>query len=249
MQKPLTEKISFTDEKGEEILVSVSYPWLPPKCKICSHWGHLDKDCSAGDKVKIASKTRDSTVKPSSEKLPEKIQATSASGQELAQNLLRDLKQSSPFQITVSEKAGMEEVAATDNNNSEEQWITVKRHGNSSSPSRKSSEAISLSAPVSPTGFRLLPVEGEEDLNIQNQAKSAPTSSGETEEGEVVDSDQEEVLEEEENLPIAPGHTTSQIPKINSGRHRSRSRGPAKPITQRKVTGHKGSKKTSSRKL
>ncbi|KAG7557174.1 hypothetical protein ISN44_As11g031650 [Arabidopsis suecica] len=155
LQKPLTEHISFANEKGEEILVSVSYPWLPPK----------------------SSKLKDTSVKPVPEKKPEEDRATTATVQELAQNLLRDLEQSSPFQIPVSEKTDM----------------------------------------------------GEEELNVQNQNHPAPIISGETKEGEVIESDQEEVLEEEGNqdsLPIESGPTTSQIPKISTGHHRSRSRGP-----------------------
>ncbi|CAE6128896.1 unnamed protein product [Arabidopsis arenosa] len=127
LQKPLTEQISFANEKGEEILVSVSYPWLPPKCKLCSHWGHLEKDCSTGEKVKIASKLKDTSVKPVLEKKQEEDRETTATVQELAQNLLRDLEQSSPFQIPVSEKTDMVEEGATKNSPLEEQWITEKR--------------------------------------------------------------------------------------------------------------------------
>ncbi|CAL9217216.1 unnamed protein product [Arabidopsis halleri] len=57
LQVDLTEKISFTNENGEEILVSVSYPWLPPKCKLCSSLGHKEKDCSKAEKVKILVKS------------------------------------------------------------------------------------------------------------------------------------------------------------------------------------------------
>lgn len=44
LSKELPEKIKFTNnEKVSE--VEFSYPWLPPKCKSCDKWSHLDAMC------------------------------------------------------------------------------------------------------------------------------------------------------------------------------------------------------------
>lgn len=45
LTKPLPNKISFKGKDGEDVLVSVSYLWLPPRCVSCSKWGHVGKDC------------------------------------------------------------------------------------------------------------------------------------------------------------------------------------------------------------
>lgn len=45
LTKPLPNKISFQDRKGLNVLVSINYPWLPPRCLTCSKWGQSAKDC------------------------------------------------------------------------------------------------------------------------------------------------------------------------------------------------------------
>lgn len=46
LQKHLVEQICFLGQYDETITVTVSYPWLPPKCHLCSKWGHLGKECT-----------------------------------------------------------------------------------------------------------------------------------------------------------------------------------------------------------
>ena len=46
MHKPLVEKISFLDKDGVNVMIDVSYPWLPPKCSVCSAWGHKGTSCT-----------------------------------------------------------------------------------------------------------------------------------------------------------------------------------------------------------
>ncbi|WZZ58538.1 hypothetical protein YC2023_058645 [Brassica napus] len=31
--------------EGEDVVFTISYPWLPPHCLSCSKWGHVGKDC------------------------------------------------------------------------------------------------------------------------------------------------------------------------------------------------------------
>lgn len=45
LTKPLPNKISFKGRGGSDVMVSISYPWLPPRCTSCLKWRHLSKDC------------------------------------------------------------------------------------------------------------------------------------------------------------------------------------------------------------
>ncbi|KAJ4875985.1 hypothetical protein Rs2_41003 [Raphanus sativus] len=45
LTKPLPNKISFQDRVRQDVLVTISYPWLPPRCLNCSRWGHSATDC------------------------------------------------------------------------------------------------------------------------------------------------------------------------------------------------------------
>ncbi|KAL0790718.1 hypothetical protein Bca101_006964 [Brassica carinata] len=47
LSKPLPTKINFKGRDGSDVVVSITYPWLPPCCLSCSKWGHVEKDCSA----------------------------------------------------------------------------------------------------------------------------------------------------------------------------------------------------------
>lgn len=46
LEKALTETICVEDKEGSEFMVSVSYPWLPSRCKQCLSWGHKEEECS-----------------------------------------------------------------------------------------------------------------------------------------------------------------------------------------------------------
>ncbi|KAF2593939.1 hypothetical protein F2Q70_00042393 [Brassica cretica] len=61
MIMPLIEVIKFADQDGNQVKVSVAYPWLPSRCSICSKWGHKAKEC-VSNKVVILNKEEDSTV-------------------------------------------------------------------------------------------------------------------------------------------------------------------------------------------
>lgn len=49
LEEPLPTSISI---RGSEDTISVSYPWLPPRCNGCQKWGHTDKTCSKNKKIK-----------------------------------------------------------------------------------------------------------------------------------------------------------------------------------------------------
>ncbi|KAF2580218.1 hypothetical protein F2Q68_00004938 [Brassica cretica] len=60
LQQPLVEKISFTNQEGQKVVIGVTYPWLPPRCTVCKGWGHKGSD-RVGSNVVILSKTNEDT--------------------------------------------------------------------------------------------------------------------------------------------------------------------------------------------
>ncbi|XP_024006446.1 uncharacterized protein LOC112082955 [Eutrema salsugineum] len=49
-----------------EIIIPISYPWLPPRCSRCLSWGHLEKECSQLQKgASISAEARDSHIRES----------------------------------------------------------------------------------------------------------------------------------------------------------------------------------------
>ncbi|CAE5975453.1 unnamed protein product [Arabidopsis arenosa] len=273
LQAPLTETISFANEKGEEILVPVSYPWLPPKCKLCSHWGHKEKDCTAFDKIQIVSATQPTG--------PKKVQGDevvdSATVKELAQSLLQDLALTPTLHLPPI-VAGDKVDTPTQNQSAlpqENQLTLVKSKNRSSSPVLKGKGVEPPTIPASLTGFRVLQNEGDDenggDSELLNQnlmlspkirVTEAQTTvngiAGDKEDGEIDETEEDTNAsldqvrtgkgEKQESASSLADQTMDKVPKINMGRSRSRSRGPPKPITQRKEVRVKGSKNTSSRK-
>ena len=49
LEEPLPASIKV---KGTGEIISVSYPWLPPRCLGCQKWGHTDKTCSKNKHIK-----------------------------------------------------------------------------------------------------------------------------------------------------------------------------------------------------
>lgn len=89
LHKPLLENICFPDKDGNQITVTVSYPWLPPRCNLCSQWGHLGKDCSKT--VVILSVDKATQIQSQIEK---------STATDFAQKLLQDLEKSQHYQHT-----------------------------------------------------------------------------------------------------------------------------------------------------
>ena len=64
LHKSLVENITFLDKEGARVLIDVNYLWLPPKCNVCSSWGHKGSSRTS-KKVQIIQK--DKEVEMSSE--------------------------------------------------------------------------------------------------------------------------------------------------------------------------------------
>lgn len=110
LKKPLVEQICFMDTNGEEVNVSVSYPWLPPRCSICSKWGHTGKDCTQ----KVTILLDENQVRKRTEMtISSQQQGPVVSVQELANELLKDLASTTPLR-TEAELEKTEQVSSGD---------------------------------------------------------------------------------------------------------------------------------------
>lgn len=45
LSKDLPKSFRFQSDKGVDSVVEFQYPWLPPKCSVCSKWGHFKEVC------------------------------------------------------------------------------------------------------------------------------------------------------------------------------------------------------------
>ncbi|KAH0854770.1 hypothetical protein HID58_044832, partial [Brassica napus] len=52
VQAPLVEKIICLDKDGLEMMIDMSYPWLPPQCNVCDAWGHKGVNCTS-NKIRV----------------------------------------------------------------------------------------------------------------------------------------------------------------------------------------------------
>ncbi|WZZ27081.1 hypothetical protein YC2023_010482 [Brassica napus] len=138
LHKPLIEVIKFADQDGNQVMVSVAYPWLPSRCSICSKWGHKAKEC-VSKKVVILNKEEDSTV-VIVEADPEK-RIGLGNAKEVVDGLLQELESlpiggDSENVETATEKQGLELSASCG-------WLTATKTFKSSSLLEKFEKSLS----------------------------------------------------------------------------------------------------------
>lgn len=56
-------------------MVTVDYPWLPPKCAICNSWGHKSEDCAQAKTASILTKQQGTVIH---NEIPEKLAKSAA---------------------------------------------------------------------------------------------------------------------------------------------------------------------------
>ncbi|CAL9224751.1 unnamed protein product [Arabidopsis halleri] len=202
LQKPLVEQICFPGPNDTTITVTVSYPWLPPKCSLCSKWGHNVKECTK--KVTLAA----SAIPTSKEVLTKEVSAQAV--KEIAQGLLDDLARSPVYQGLVAEsnKAGVilredspsmvigkdlsieTESAMVKITEDTSSWTVVKSRSPLKSPRHQSTKIKQGNGTTSPNGFGILnQIDEENELATKEELKEKDTTR---EEGEVVESETEE---------------------------------------------------------
>ena len=260
LTKPLPNKISFKNREGVPALVSISYPWLPPRCPACSRWGHRETDCQAQNQTELsppgneANRVVNDSVIMEGSSLNEQ---TGRASKEIVTNLIAELKSLSEKEnlsggrVSVSQGVTIdceEKVDCTD----QEKWALVTSNSGMTSPARE------VESCHSPNGFQIL-----QDLQEEGEIADDDDSQSDTAE-ETVD----EALEKNPKTDDVVGLTVKTLPPTNGGskattqRQNPVSRGQGRGSKRHKVKardlvlvaaqqqkGQQPSKKVSSRKL
>ncbi|RID62873.1 hypothetical protein BRARA_E01915 [Brassica rapa] len=187
LTKPLPNKISFKGREGTEVVVSISYPWLPPWCSLCSKWGHNSKDCHSKGKESERS-VKDSSVL-------EKVvagndyvvmegfstkDASEKSASEIVNKLMEELETMSGKASLSGDSNTASAVGLVESSHSvapeNESWalVSITNHG-SSSPSR----AIRTVGCASPNGFQVLQdIREEGEIDEEDNDKKDADETG-----------------------------------------------------------------------
>lgn len=69
--KELPAAHRFKSKLGVEADVTFEYPWLPPKCNICSKWGHAGKTCKGKQIRLLEKKDKETAIESTPKEAPE----------------------------------------------------------------------------------------------------------------------------------------------------------------------------------
>lgn len=180
LSSPLTEKICFSDKSGAEVTVTVSYPWLPPRCNGCSKWGHKEEGCNASKPKTILTQphaTVIQSVTPGSTATEFGVTpSVSESDVIKVQNLISDLDKlhvipaATGIMVKTHEQENGRVTQQEGHGDKEDGWSTVIRSGHPLSSTQSqivlcSNGPTELNeVPTSPSRFQILaeiPEEGE----------------------------------------------------------------------------------------
>ncbi|KAG2275831.1 hypothetical protein Bca4012_044042 [Brassica carinata] len=187
LTKPLPNMISFKGREGTEVVVSISYPWLPPRCSLCSKWGHNSKDCHSKGKESERS-VKDSSVL-------EKVvagndyvvmegfstkDASEKSASEIVNKLMEELE-TMPGKASLSGGSNTASaVGLVESSHSvvskNESWalVPITNHGSSSPP-----RAIRTVGCSSPNGFQVLQdIREEGEIDEEDDDKKYADETG-----------------------------------------------------------------------
>lgn len=260
LTKPMTEKICFQDRQGVEVTVSVSYPWLPPRCSGCNKWGHKEAICILNKPKTILSKQEGTViqngVKGQHETLDANVSCDSGSRLTAVQNLMTELNELTVLPAVTegslecpemeTQKSLPESTAGHFTENQvhdpttshegsllEEKWETVDRSG------RISPQCVHVQPPTSsPSHFQILADIPEDGEIVEAETNGLVDTVSEGTGTEAV-----LIVNEDASVRFARDKTLSR----HSGKKSK------KPILNRKVLLQVGlqsnAKKASSRKL
>ncbi|KAG2292820.1 hypothetical protein Bca52824_039489 [Brassica carinata] len=161
LTKPLPNTISFRDREGRTVLVSITYPWLPPRCHSCSKWGHLAKDCvSQKTPDVVCNQPADVTNEPGTDIVElegfSSKEATKKASTEIVATLITELESMSSKE-NLSNKSCPKEVLSLVGTkqqveiNSADKWALVTTNNGGAPPPVRAVEGC-----FSPNGFQLL---------------------------------------------------------------------------------------------
>ena len=219
LQKPLPRKICFKDRDGSRVEVAVNYPWLPPRCDLCSKWGHLAKECKESMSVVILKcPQEDEHLAPKVDKV---VQEVACSGKAVVSKLLNEQESlKSAQQAHVIEESGVRRDSAVESGNvidarAGENWYLVSgQNQKRSSPTKQKNVEVAKGISRSPNGFLAL-----QDIR---------------EEGEIEDDAEEDYVQgiEEDPSKLAEGGNSRDVLLLRGSisSQRGKAKGSRRPI-------------------
>lgn len=228
LTKPLPTKINFKGRDGSDVVVSVTYPWLPPRCLSCSKWGHVEKDCSVPKANVEAARQAHVVIEQALVTANDSVvlegfstkDTTGKSPSEIVTKLMEDLESMTGKASLSGEGTSKEEVVQTVSNNilapDSNSWSLVPGQGSPQAYPRKAQN--SSNDCISPNGFQAL-----QDIREEGEIED----DEETGEVEVPDSATLIV----ESLPVVVvTNETSVTAQRHGGSQRNKGRGAKRGI-------------------
>lgn len=161
LTKQMTDKICFQDRQGAEVTVSVSYPWLPPRCSGCNNWGHKEANCVLNKSKTILSKQQgtviQSAVTGQLETLATTVSCDSGTSLTVVQNLMEDLNEFSVRPTEATEKVDCIETEIQQSPQTTENQVWGSTAGKVGALSEAKWETVPLSGRISPQRVHLQP--------------------------------------------------------------------------------------------
>ncbi|XP_013583466.1 PREDICTED: uncharacterized protein LOC106292424 [Brassica oleracea var. oleracea] len=192
LEEPLPSSINVR-ESGETI--TVSYPWLPPRCLGCQIWSHTDKTCSKNKQMKDKTEGAKEKEKEPAGSGTEAPQANSVKETEVSKSididkLLQEVENVEQMETTTPTKHTEEdgdvcvsdkEVGNNEVSENEEPWLVVPQSSPSGSWNlAKSGTSMEpeVQSKTSPSRFHLLRKELEEgEMEEEDESTSSDGES------------------------------------------------------------------------
>lgn len=213
------------EEEGEvDVVISYSYPWLPPRCSHCKKWGHIQSSCLAVNDTKVShAKSSSQDLNKVNETDQTAIVAVPSQGSVAKANTSDNLIPHSP-----KENVGGEGKVVTETEN--DQWITP--HKSSRSPNKKKEELKFGEVSILSNTYAVLSDKKEGDEEALKEGKSDETE-------QVVDDKENNVENMEENSEILKGNKETKAKEAKDAKE--------PPMRQYLPRGTKTSKKNGSK--
>ncbi|CAE5959436.1 unnamed protein product [Arabidopsis arenosa] len=171
--KQLTEEICLEDKSGSTHSVSVSYPWLPPRCSDCFGWGHQVNECVKKNKSAVSQPVHGSPVQKIDDSLAVTVLPGNQNSTEIVTALLAELESVKASPVVRKDCVQNEATTEKDGN-----WSLVTRPGKQNSPQR----SLGTESPLrkaetkksgSPSGFSVLENVTEEGEIVETEEEQS----------------------------------------------------------------------------
>lgn len=202
LEEPLPASIKV---RGSGETISVSYPWLPPRCLGCQKWGHTDKTCSKNKHIKDKTEVEKEKEQLAEGTGTDKLQAGSVVANEVSKSIdienpvlevahLATVEASAQQSSTKDKEQEVQDMGLTSRDSvsdkaekeieipeNEEPWLTIPQSSPSGRRNNGSSgrgTEVEVPSTSSPSRFHLLSTELEEgEVEAEDESSSSEEES------------------------------------------------------------------------